>query len=528
MRQVAEMHRPQVDPIGNVPGLGPICPGPLGPGPCEAIRMYLAQATIGGGAGNVNLQNIQVSAADGQLGPACNGPFGPMPCALVGQLGLDQIGSGAVRPQSSFGLQQISDPARLAAECARQTGLDLAAFSGCAGQKIILPQRQQAILDCAVNNKTTEGFARCAAPETGMRLSDDQMTLANCAVQARGEAASFAQCAGARFANRALGQHEKAVLDCATHSDVTAASFATCAAPQFLKGEQQAVLNCAVSSANASSFAACAVANPSIKMSDEQRIVAKCALGSNGEASNFLSCAGSTFAGRALGDNERAVIGCAANAQGDSSKFASCAANRLIGGNLSKEQQIALRCAVESRGDVSTFGGCAAANMFNLQLNPEQQIAVQCVVSTGGQPYAAVGCIASRLTLRELTKCLSDGIGGSGCFGDSNDLVGRNGFVGRTLGQIAGGPNSVFNRPDQILGGENSFVRNPSQIWGGDNSFVRNPGQIWGGQNSFVRNPSEVFGGPNSVFNNPGQLLPTPKPLQVGNVGGKRICLPWC
>jgi len=195
-------------------------------------------------------------------------------------------------------------------------------------------------------------------------------------------------------------------------------------------------------------------------------------------------------------------------------KFAGCAANRLLGGNLSKEQQIALRCAVESGADVAQFGGCAAANMFSLQLNPEQQIAVQCVVGTGGQPYAAAGCIASRLTLRELTKCLSDGIGGSGCFGDSNDLVGRNGFVGRTLGQIAGGPNSVFNKPDQI--------------WGGDNSFVRNPGQIWGGPNSFVRNPGKIFGGPNSVFNNPGQLLPTPKPVQVGSIGGKRICLPWC
>jgi hypothetical protein len=136
--------------------------------------------------------------------------------------------------------------------------------------------------------------------------------------------------------------------------------------------------------------------------------------------------------------------------------------------------------------------------------------------------------MASRLTARELTKCFTDGIGGRGCFGDTNDLVGKNGWVGKQLRAIAGGPNSVFNNPGQLLGGPNSFVRNPGQIWGGDNSFVRNPGQIFGGRNSFVRNLAEIWEGQNAVFNNPSQLLPQPKPLQVGSIGGKRICLPWC
>ena len=514
MQQVAQQHLPQLTPIGNVPGIGPICAGPLGPGPCQAVQMYLAQTVIGGGANAINLRGIQASGTNDQLGPTCNGPFGSMPCALLGQAGLDMIGSNAIPPQSSFGLPPISDPARLAQECARRSGLDLSAFASCAGQKVVLPQREQAILDCAVSGRTTEEFARCAARESGIRLSEDQRLLARCAMQAKGQTAEFVSCAGSRFAGRALGQHEKAVLDCASGPGVTASSFITCAAPQFLKGEQQAVFNCAVSSADASSFAACAVSNPSIKMSNEQRIVARCALSSNGDATNFVTCAGSTFAGQHLGANEQAVLGCATSAQGDRAKFAGCAANRLLGGNLSKEQQIALRCAVESGADVAQFGGCAAANMFSLQLNPEQQIAVQCVVGTGGQPYAAAGCIASRLTLRELTKCLSDGIGGRGCFGDSNDLVGRNGFVGRTLAQIAGGPHSVINNPDQI--------------WGGDNSFVRHPEQIWGGPNSFVHNPGQIFGGSNSVFNNPGQLLPAPKPVQLGSIGGKRICLPWC
>jgi hypothetical protein len=74
---------------------------------------------------------------------------------------------------------------------------------------------------------------------------------------------------------------------------------------------------------------------------------------------------------------------------------------------MSREQRIAVECAAQSQGDMTSMATCAGANMFNAQLNPEQQIAVQCVVSTGGQPYAAAGCMASRLTIRELTKCMT-------------------------------------------------------------------------------------------------------------------------
>ena len=184
----------------------------------------------------------------------------------------------------------------------------------------------------------------------------------------------------------------------------------------------------------------------------------------------------------------------------------------MLGAHLSREQQVALQCAAQSDGDTTGFAACAGSNLFNLNLNPEQQIAVSCVVETGGQPYAAAGCIATRLTARELEKC-ADGIGGDdGCFGNNNDLIGRNGWTARTLGQIAGGPNS--------------FVRNPSQVWGGDNSFLRNPSQVWAGNNSFVRNPSLFWGGNNSIFNNPQQLVP--RPATFGNVAGHRICFPWC
>jgi hypothetical protein len=515
MQQVAQQQLPPLIPIGNIPGVGPVCAGPLGPGPCEAVRMYLAQTAIGGTPNAFDLRQVQTAGTmGGSFGPTCNGPFGPVPCALVGQFGLDRIGAGMIPPQSSFGLPSITDPTRLAGECARRSGLDLGAFVGCTGQRVILPARQQAILDCAVSSPTAQTFGGCAAQASGIRLSEDQQVLANCAMRAKGQAAEFVGCAGGAFANRALDAREKAVLACAASPGQTAASFVACATPRFLEGEQRAVFDCAVSASDVTSFATCAAPNASIKMSDDQRILARCAMSSRGNETDFATCAGSSFLQRGMGEKERAVLACAASSQGDGGTFAGCAAQTLLPANLSREQQIAVQCAVESGGDPASFGGCAAANMFSLQLNPEQQIAVQCVVGTGGAPPAAAGCIASRLTLRELTKCLSDGIGGKGCFGDSNDLVGKDGFMGRTLGQIAGGPHSLIN--------------NPGQIWGGDNSFVRNPGQIFGGPNSFVRNPGQIFGGSNSVFNNPGQLLPKPKPVQLGSIGGKRICLPWC
>ena len=99
---------------------------------------------------------------------------------------------------------------------------------------------------------------------------------------------------------------------------------------------------------------------------------------------------------------------------------------------------------------------------MNLRLNPEQQIAVECTVGTGGQLYATAGCIATCLTGRELEKCLANGFGSDGCFGDTNDLFGYKGWTARTLKTLAGGPNSVFNNPAQVWGGPNSMFNNPT------------------------------------------------------------------
>lgn len=493
------------------------CIGPMGPVPCPAVQDYLmqSQSGIAPGSGHLNLRRPQVLAQAGPNGQTmCGGPAGPVPCVLLAQIGLDMLG-GNLPPIAPIGLPTgAADVQKVAQACANQAGLDMAAFTACTGHKVVLPQRQQEVLDCAASSRDTPSFAACAAGKFGIGLSDDQRRVAACAIKAKGVESAFRACGGAAFISKVLSNDEKAILDCAA-KNTDAVQFGECAATRFMGRAEKAVVDCAMSASDPAAFALCAAPNVGVKMSNDQRVLAKCAMQSSGDSTAFANCAGAGFLAGNLGPNERKVLGCAAGANGDTSRFAACSANALFGDKLSKEQQIAVQCAAQSQGDPTGFATCAGANLFGMQLNAEQQIAIQCVVGTGGNPPAAAGCMASRLTARELSKCLSDGIGGrDGCFGDNNDLVGKNGFVGRTLGQIAGGHNSIIN--------------NPGQIWGGDNSFLRNPGQIWGGPNSFVRNPAQIWGGPNSVFRNPSQLLPQPRPMQIGTVGGKRICLPWC
>jgi hypothetical protein len=140
--------------------------------------------------------------------------------------------------------------------------------------------------------------------------------------------------------------------------------------------------------------------------------------------------------------------------------FISCAGQQVV---LPQDQQALIDCAAQSGGQVYEFITCEGGNIIANQLTPEQQIAVQCVAETGGQPYAAAGCAATQLTVRELQKCFTDGIGGpNGCFGDNNDIVGRNGWTARTftnvVNDIQHGPG-----PNNDLVGPNGFVARTAQ-----------------------------------------------------------------
>jgi hypothetical protein len=76
--------------------------------------------------------------------------------------------------------------------------------------------------------------------------------------------------------------------------------------------------------------------------------------------------------------------------------------------------------------------------------------------------------------MRELGKCVTDGIGGpNGCFGDGNDLVGRDGWTARSFNNIVSdiqhGPG-----PTNDLIGSNGFVLRKAQDI--SNDIQRGPG----------------------------------------------------
>ncbi|RWO88564.1 hypothetical protein [Mesorhizobium sp.] len=439
----------------------------------------------------------------------CEGVAGKQPCSIFQQEIVDSGRGPTVGPL--LNLDALNDIEK-AQECARQVGLDVVNFAACTGGNTVLQPNQQDMVDCAVNSTATKEFAKCAAPLLGVKVTNRQQKLAECASESDGDLGNLAECAG----GASLGRNTATTLKCYREASGDAESFAECSAKNILgenvTEEQKRAIECLSEAQDQSDVLMCST--NFVDLTDDQKALIECTVSSDGNSSDFIGCAGSAALDKYLGRDAKTAVRCATDSGDDAEKFALCAATGILGENASKEQQIALTCAAQSGGDIEGMATCTGANLLNMELglNPEQQIAVQCLVSTGGQPYAAAGCMATRLTARELTKCFTDGIGGDGCFGDNNDLTGRNGWTARTLGQIAGGPNSVINNPDQI--------------WGGNNSFVRNPGQILGGDNSFVRNPSQIWGGDNSVFNNPSQLAPAP--VQVGKIGNTRICLPWC
>ena len=99
--------------------------------------------------------------------------------------------------------------------------------------------------------------------------------------------------------------------------------------------------------------------------------------------------------------------------------------------------------------------------------------------------------MTAQFAVSELQKCVTGGIGGHGCFGDTNEAVKA---VHAAWKAVSGGRNSVLNNPAQIWGGKESLFNHPAQIWGGPNSVFNHPGEaIFGGYNSeankFLREP---------------------------------------
>lgn len=212
-------------------------------------------------------------------------------------------------------------------------------------------------------------------------------------------------------------------------------------------------------------------------MTDRQHAIVECyyAMRTGG---GYASC----IHGLDLSRDEAIVANCAAAHGYNRGAFFSCIGSAYLPPEFSR----IANCAAQHRTDVWSGAAC----MAGAYMTPEQLVIATCALQTGMTPLPLAACVGGRLTVMELDKCFSVGIGGRGCFGDNNEITK---LVRGAWKGISGGPNSMLN--------------NPGQIWGGPNSMFNNPAQVWGGPNSVFNRPSQIFGGPNSVFNNPGQLF---------------------
>ncbi|MGV7219393.1 hypothetical protein [Bradyrhizobium sp. UFLA05-112] len=231
----------QVQQVAFHPSLGPICDGPLGQAPCQVIRRYLAMQQLA--ARQYPFQQI---GALPNGAPLCMGPLGPGVCDAIRNYLMQQNQGGP-------GLKSI-DPAR--------------------------PQ--------LVNTGTTVQ-PMCNGPHgTTPCYLVPQMSLERLSGQVPSPGA---------FGVASGGDPQRTADECARRDGPDVSQFAGRADQQvILPQSQQGLLDSAVSNRDGSSFASCAALHLGIQLSDNQRILAQCAMRSNGDRAAFLGCAGGNFA----------------------------------------------------------------------------------------------------------------------------------------------------------------------------------------------------------------------------------------
>ena len=267
-------------------------------------------------------------------------------------------------------------------------------------------------------------------------------------------------------------KNARATLDCLRAN--AALDTAACLAPH-LNGDAAKIAQCLTRNSEVEK-AACLVGSDSKELQAVRRAY-ECVSGGRNAQAMIVNCTDGV-----LDAQTRQVLSCASEAGSDRSKLASCAASAVLPPDTAR----LVGCAASSQGPTS-FALCAAGP----SMNEEWRIAAECAVSSGGEPISFAGCTAGRLTIRELTKCLTGEVGRD-CFGPNNTIViamnnafsdltrgpGKNNDIVVALnkiGELSGGPNSLINNPKQILGGPNSFANNPL---GGSGSVFHDPGQV--------------------------------------------------
>lgn len=164
------------------------------------------------------------------------------------------------------------------------------------------------------------------------------------------------------------------------------------------------------------------IANQS--MGQKEREIYRCMRSSGTSKEAVAMCALRTNLGTQEGAALAAVESCARQFGNNWNKYPACMASSAG----DEKTQRAVACAQQSMssGQVNYWGmaTCYAGPQVLNSLNPntETMVAVECAMSSGGQPQVFVGCTSGRLMANELNKCLTDGVGGNGGFGNGNTI----------------------------------------------------------------------------------------------------------
>ena len=162
---------------------------------------------------------------------------------------------------------------------------------------------------------------------------------------------------------------QAAALACQDEMSDGQQAFVGCWAKQMMSPAQQQVVSCYIEGETVFEYAAC---SHGAKLSRDQTDVLNCAAQSRGNGPAFAACSGQNY----LTPDARQAIGC-----------------------------------VEHNSSYTGFGACMAGGQF---LTPEQEVAAQCALYTGGEPVSFTTCVGGQLTISELNKCLTIGIGRKG------------------------------------------------------------------------------------------------------------------
>lgn len=226
-------------------------------------------------------------------------------------------------------------------------------------------------------------------------------------------------------------------------------------------------------------------------MSPAQRKAYACSKRHHDDKVLLSSCLAQTV----VGENEQRFLQqattCYTKFGKDYDKYPLCMANQ----NFDEKSAATVDCISKQAqvGQVSawTVAGCAAGTQLNM--NAETSVALQCAMSTGGEPFAFTACTGGQLTVNELSKCFTDGVGGSGCFGDGNTIVQGLRAVGVDL-------RTITNANAEVVKTWNTAINDIQHGPGANNDVVKavhtinNDLQHGFGENNDIRKAAESIG----------------------------------